>query len=160
MDNISKHISYDEATKSMTAIRLDIDNTPTKEQIENGKLVAATCFEPLRGHFGPLKVNSFFRCVKLNTSIKGSKSSQHCSMEAIDMENIGGLNSQLFIWAKANLKFDQLIWEYPNPETHEPEWVHISYTNKRALRNECLVCVKGKYIPYDVWIKNLVINNN
>jgi hypothetical protein len=160
MENISDHISYIEATSSQTASRKGIDNTPTEEQLANGKLVAEKCFEPLRRNFGPLRVSSFFRCKELNKAIGGSSTSQHCSMEAIDIQETDGTNSSLFIWAKTNLKFDQLIWEYPDPKTHEPAWVHISYTEKRPLRNECLVCIAGKYVPYDLWFKNLTINNN
>ena len=45
---ISKYISFAEATKSETAKRLDIKNTPTEEHLENMMLVAEKVFEPLR----------------------------------------------------------------------------------------------------------------
>jgi len=46
MENISKHITYDEATLSPTSIRLKIDNTPSPEQLIKMKEVAEACFEP------------------------------------------------------------------------------------------------------------------
>lgn len=102
------------------------------------KLVAETCFEPIRNHFGiPLPVSSFFRCEALNKAIGGSKTSQHCKGEAIDMDADGSpiTNKQIFDWAKANLKFDQLIWEYGTSEN--PAWVHISFS-KHGNRNQVL----------------------
>jgi hypothetical protein len=125
--NISAHITFEEATISPTALRLGIDNNPNNLQLANMERVAEKCFEPLRNWYGkPIKVNSFFRSEKLNKAVKGSKSSQHCTGEAIDI-SAGSKeeNKKLFDWCKANLQFDQLIWEYGNDSG--PDWVHISY---------------------------------
>lgn len=127
---ISKHISYNEATLSNTAKRLGIDNTPNDYQLTAMRLVAETCFEPLREWYGkPIRVNSFFRCPELNTAVKGSKTSQHVKGEAIDID--GGSreeNIKIFDWCKANLIFDQLINEY------DYSWIHISFS-KSGNRN-------------------------
>ncbi len=138
--NISEHITLLEATKSQTAIRLGIDNTPDAATIDRMKLVAETCFEPIRKHFGiPLKVSSFYRCKALNDAIKGSKTSQHMSGEAIDIDADGSsiTNKEIHDWAKANLKFDQLINEFPDVNGN-PAWVHISFS-KHGNRNQCLI---------------------
>ena len=127
MDNISKHISYNEATQSATAIRFGIENTPTEHQLFAMRIVANTCFEPLRKWYGkPIKINSFFRCTLLNQKVGGSSSSQHCKGEAIDI-SAGSKeeNKKLFDWCKSNLVFDQLIWEYG--DNSGPDWVHISF---------------------------------
>lgn len=135
--NISQHISLEEATKSDSAIRAGIKNIPDEATIERMKLVAEACFEPLRKQFGALKVNSFYRCDALNTLIKGSKTSQHVKGEAIDIDGINGVtNKQIHDWAKANLIFDQLIWEFG--DEHNPAWVHISFS-KTGNRNQCLI---------------------
>lgn len=137
--NISKHITLLEATKSQTATRSGIVNTPNEVQLEAMRLVAEVCFEPIREHFGiPLIVSSFFRCEALNKAVGGSKTSQHCKGEAIDIDADGSsvTNKQIFEWAKANLKFDQLINEYPD-ETGNPAWVHISFS-KHGNRNQVL----------------------
>jgi hypothetical protein len=123
MDNISKHISYNEATQSPTAIRFGIENTPTEHQLFAMRIVANTCFEPLRKWYAkPIKINSFFRCTLLNQKVGGSSSSQHCKGEAMDI-SAGSKeeNKKLFDWCKANLVFDQLINEY------DYQWVHISF---------------------------------
>lgn len=120
---ISEHITFEEATLSPTALRLGIDNKPNNLQLANMELVAEMCFEPLRNWYNkPIKVNSFFRCDALNKAVKGSKSSQHCTGEAIDI-TAGSKeeNKKLFDWCKVNLQFDQLINEY------DYSWVHISY---------------------------------
>lgn len=137
--NISKHISLNEATRSQTATRKGIKNIPNEVQLEAMKLVAETCFEPIRNHFGvPLTISSFFRCEALNVAVGGSKTSQHCKGEAIDIDADGSsiTNKQVFEWAKANLKFDQLINEYPD-EAGNPAWVHISFS-KHGNRNQVL----------------------
>lgn len=123
MNNISEHITYEEATVSDTGLRHGIVNTPDAGTIERMKAVAIACFEPLRAWYGkPLKVNSFYRCKDLNAILKGSPTSQHCKGEAIDI-TAGSKeeNKKLYEWAKHNLKFDQLINEY------DYSWVHISF---------------------------------
>lgn len=121
--NISEHITLEEAILSPTALRLGIDNKPNNAQLNNMEKVADFCFEPLRKWYGkPIKINSFFRCDALNKAVKGSKTSQHCTGEAMDI-SAGSKeeNKKLFDWCKANLYFDQLINEY------DYSWVHISY---------------------------------
>ena len=76
---ISEHISYKESVYSITATRRGINNIPDDEQLTNMELVAEEVFEPLREWVGgPIKINSFFRCPKLNKAIGGSSKSQHC----------------------------------------------------------------------------------
>ena len=86
---ISKHITYAEAIHSNTAKRKSIDNTPNPTQVETMKLTAEKIFEPLREWVGgPIKVNSFFRSPELNEKIGGSKTSQHCKGQAIDIDDV------------------------------------------------------------------------
>lgn len=133
MKKISQHISYAEATKSQAATRTGIPNEPKADQLENMKLLAEVVFEPLRKHFKkPIAVTSFFRSPGLNAIIGGSKHSQHCTGEAIDIDAdvYGGMtNTEIFEYIKKNLPFDQLIWEYENADG-SPAWVHVSYRRK------------------------------
>jgi len=134
MDNISKHITYFEATQSPTATKLGINNNPNIAQLEAMKLVAEKCFEPLRVWYGkPIKVNSFFRSDLLNRVVKGAITSQHKKGEAIDIDaGSKEENKKLFEWIKANLVFDQVINEY------NYSWVHVSYS-KVKNRKQILV---------------------
>ena len=57
---ISAHISKNEGIRSITALRLGIDNTPGDSELQNMKLIAEKIFEPLRTYVGgPIKINSF-----------------------------------------------------------------------------------------------------
>ena len=134
MNKISEHISYNEATASNTATRLNIDNTPNAETLERMKVVANACFEPLRVWYGkPLRVNSFYRSEALNKAIGGSKTSQHCKGEAIDISAGSKFQNKIIhVWIKENLVFDQLINEY------DFTWVHVSFSLGNN-RKQCLV---------------------
>jgi len=126
MKRISKHISYKEAVGSNYAKQYGIKNKPDEEQVENMKLLAEKVFEPLREWVGcPIRVNSMFRSLELNTALKGSKTSSHMKGEAMDITSMGGKsNLEMFHWIKDNLEFDQLIWEFGK----EPKWLHVSYS--------------------------------
>jgi hypothetical protein len=65
--NLSKHLTLKEATKSATAIKNGIDNTPTIAQLEVLKALAVNIFEPCRQYIGgPLAVTSGYRGEELN----------------------------------------------------------------------------------------------
>jgi len=143
MERISKHISYKEATFSQTATRKDIDNTPSEEVLERMRTVAENVFEPLRAYVGgPIKINSFYRSIMLNTAIGGSKSSQHTRGEAIDIDDTLGCmsNKDMFTFIKDELDFDQLIWEFGDDEN--PAWVHVSYVSPENNRRRILKASK------------------
>ena len=149
MERISKHISYKEAVKSNTAMRLNIDNTPGAYEITNMNGIAHNIFEPLREWVGgPIKINSFFRCVELNKAIGGSSKSQHCQGRALDIDDTYGYktNAEMYEWIKENLDFDQMIWEFGTEKN--PDWVHISYVGPNENRNRCLKAerVNGKAV--------------
>ena len=146
MKRISKHISYKEAVGSNYAKQKGIKNKPNEEQVENMKLLAEEVFEPLREWVdAPIKVNSMFRSLELNTALKGSKTSSHMKGEAMDITSMGGKsNLEMFHYIKDNLCFDQLIWEFGK----EPKWLHVSF-NKNNNRKQVLVTKRpGVYYTY------------
>tara|TARA_R110002020_G_scaffold372701_1_gene584132 strand:- start:118 stop:573 length:456 start_codon:yes stop_codon:yes gene_type:complete len=142
---ISGHISYKEAVYSRTATRLDINNEPNDEQMDNMCLVAEEVFEPLRVWVGgPIKINSFFRSPELNKAIGGSGKSQHCHGQAIDLDDTFGraTNAEMYEFIKEYLDFDQMIWEFGDEDN--PDWVHVSYVSEKENRNRCLQAYKEK----------------
>lgn len=149
-EKISKHCSYREGTHSDTAQKHGVDNTPTEEHLETMKVTAEKLFEPLREYVGaPIRVNSFYRSEDLNALLKGgARRSQHMKGEAMDLDALGGRsNAEMFMIIKDQLDFDQLIWEGGNNK--EPEWVHVSYTEKRKNRKQVLKMKrKGSRISY------------
>jgi len=141
---ISKHVSYKEGVYSITATRRGIDNDPNDEQLVNMELIAEKVFEPLRKYVGgPIKINSFFRCSKLNTAIGGSRKSQHMKGQAMDIDDTFGVvaNSDMYSYIKNNLDFDQLIWEFGDDDN--PNWLHVSYVSPEKNRNRCLRAYKS-----------------
>jgi hypothetical protein len=152
---ISKHLSLAEVSRSETAKRRGINNTPSGEHLENFKKLAENIFEPIREHFGvPIHISSGYRSKELNSAIGGSSTSQHCQGEAIDIDmdgSKGGVtNKMVFDFIKDNLVFDQMIWEFGTDKN--PDWVHVSYESTGKQRKQILKAVKsgGKtsYIPY------------
>jgi hypothetical protein len=152
---ISKHLSLAEVSRSETAKRKGINNTPSGEHLENFKKLAENIFEPIREHFGvPIHISSGYRSKELNAAIGGSSSSQHCSAEAIDIDMDGSpngvTNKMVFDFIKDNLNFDQLLWEFGNDTN--PDWVHVSYESTGKQRKQILKVIKanGKtsYVPY------------
>ena len=137
---LSKNLSLAEVTKSTTAKRLGIDNTPDEWTIQNLKQIAINVFQPLRDAFGcPIYVSSGYRSAELNTAIGGSTRSQHVEGRALDLDAdvYGGCsNAQIFNWIKENLEFDQLIWEFGDDDN--PDWVHVSYVYDGINRKRCL----------------------
>ena len=152
MKRISKHISYKEATYSNYAKKYKIANKPNEEHIDNMKLLAEKIFEPLREWVGcPIRVNSMFRSEKLNSALKGSKTSSHMKGQAMDITSMAcgkdncKSNLEMFHYIKDNLDFDQLIWEFGS----EPKWLHVSYNNEKDNRKQVLITKKrGVYYTY------------
>ena len=146
---ISKHISYNEAIRSDTALRLQIENKPNEYELSNMVITAEKIFEPLRKWVGgPIKVTSFFRCKELNKAIGGAKRSQHMEGRAMDLDDTFGhkTNAEMYKFIKENLNFDQLIWEFGTDEN--PNWIHVSYVSDDQNRQKVLRAVKenGKTI--------------
>jgi hypothetical protein len=132
---ISEHITEAEAFKSQTATRKGIDNTTTDPEVLANMRHVAELFEQIRANFGkPIGISSFYRSPALNKAVGGAKTSQHVRGEAIDIDaDIYGKisNKEIYDYIKANLDFDQLIWEFG--DANEPAWVHIS--RKRTGKN-------------------------
>ena len=132
--NLSRNFTLSELTKSDTAIRKGINNNPNAEQIEKLKALCENILQPVRDHFGRVKVTSGFRSPELCQAIGSSVNSQHAKAEAADFEVLGTDNAELFDWIKNNLTPDQLILEFYTPGEPNSGWIHASYIefNPRA----------------------------
>jgi len=142
---LSQNFSLSEFTKSQTATRHGIDNTPSMTNIINLTSLCEGVLQPVRNHFmKPMIISSGFRCKELNTKIGGSKTSQHVLGQAADIEVLGVSNLELSDWIHTNLEYDQLILEFYNEkEGPHSGWVHVSFDKgynkhdyKEAYKNE------------------------
>ncbi len=160
---VSKYITMAEAIKSQTAERYGLRNVPNDVQLENMKYVAANVFDPVREWVGgPVYVSSFFRAAAVNVKAGGSATSDHPNGFAIDIDaDVYALrqaqgdrksNKDIFDYIRAELEYDQLIWEYGS--NVNPAWVHVSLrkvvNRKQALR---VYREEGRavYVPFDLY---------
>ena len=140
---LSKNFTLKELTRSNTALRLGINNEPSKEGVYKLTILATELLQPLRDRLGALRVTSGYRSFVLSEAIGSSSRSQHCRYEAIDLQYFkrGKMDNIKIYQALKELKlpFDQVILEfgdateYIDPEN--PAWIHISYTvNKNRFQ--------------------------
>ena len=131
---LSKNFTLKELTRSNTALRLGIDNTPSKEGILKLTLLA-TFLQVIRDRIGPLRITSGYRSAQLSEVIGSSSNSQHCRYEAVDMQFVKrGKMDNIKIYdalIDLDLDFDQCILEFGNATEHidptEPDWIHLSW---------------------------------
>ena len=127
---LSDNFSLNELTKSQTAERKGIDNTPGPNHQENLKSLCEMILQPVRDHFGQVvSVSSGYRSPELCVAINSKITSQHAKGEAADFEIFGVSNKELADWINENLDYDQLILEYWKESDPNSGWVHCSYTN-------------------------------
>ena len=127
---LTENFSLNELTKSQSAERKGIDNTPGPNHQENLKSLCEMILQPVRDHFGQVvSVSSGYRSPELCVAIGSSTQSQHAKGEAADFEIFGVSNKELADWINENLDYDQLILEYWKESDPNSGWVHCSYTN-------------------------------
>ena len=125
---LTENFSLIELTKSQTAERKGIDNTPSPEHQRNLKSLCTRILQPVRDHFGRVvSVSSGYRSPELCTAIGSKITSQHAKGQAADFEIFGTPNNEVANWIKNNLIFDQLILEFWNSDEPNSGWVHVSY---------------------------------
>ena len=158
---LSRNFTLQELIKSDTAVRKGIDNNPNADQIEKLKELCEKILQPVRDHFGRVKVTSGFRSPLLCEAIGSSANSQHAKAEAADFEVIGTDNADLVDWIHKNLEWDQLILEYYDPEDPAGGWVHVSYNENGANRKQVLTYDGKKYengLPDMKWKDGKVVS--
>ena len=126
---LTENFSLSELTKSQTAERKGIDNTPSPEHQENLKRLCESILQRVRDHFERVvSVSSGYRSEELCLAIGSKTTSQHAKGEAADFEIFGVSNKELADWINENLYYDQLILEYWKEEDPNSGWVHCSFS--------------------------------
>ena len=149
---LSKNFNLVEMTKSQTATRKGIDNTPSAEHQGNLQSLCMHVLQPIRDHFSQVvTVSSAYRSPELCLAIGSKTTSQHAKGEAADFEIFGGSNKALADYINENLEHDQLILEYWTESDPNSGWVHCSYSEGNN-RNQYLKAYKDdnnktKYEP-------------
>ena len=136
---MGKYFSVEELTKSNTAKKYGINNTPNTEEIKNLENLIKV-LDIIREAWGkPITVNSGFRCLELNShpEIKGSKTSWHLKGMAADIkcsDNMALWNVITDLQKKSKIHFTELINEKPD-SSGKPTWIHIA-VNPSNLKNQ------------------------
>lgn len=147
---LSSNFQLSEFTRSATAERLHIDNTPTPEAIVNLRALCIDVLQPLRDHAHiPIVITSGYRCRQLNAAVGGVARSQHLVGEAADIRiplvvsasrgddplDVGKPKPSMVLanaWMDfiiAHTDFDQLILERDAAGTR---WIHVSHRRAPA----------------------------
>lgn len=144
---LSKNFHLSELTRSQTATRYGIPNTPNSTQLRNLEILCQQVLQPVRDHFRhPVVVSSGFRSPLLNARIGGSKTSQHCFGQAVDFEIPGLPNKDVARWIRENLSFDQLILEFYDGKNPNSGWIHCSYVDNN--RKQAMVFNGKRYLAW------------
>jgi zinc D-Ala-D-Ala carboxypeptidase len=148
---LTENFSLNELTKSQTAERKGIDNTPSAEHQDNLKSLCEMVLQPIRDHFGQVvSISSGYRSPELCVAIGSSTKSQHASGCAADFEIFSVSNKELADWIDENLDYDQLILEYWKESDPNSGWIHCSF-NTQGNRKQYLRAYKEngstKYEP-------------
>ena len=150
---LTRNFTLHELTKSNTALRRGIDNTPDKEQIIKLRLLATHLLQPLRNAVGSIRITSGYRSPELCVVLGSKITSQHTKAEAIDCQFVKrGKMDNLKIYKALidlDLEFDQCILEFGTPpptvnkDTDYPAWIHLSW-KINDNRKQVLVAYKDE----------------
>lgn len=126
-----RYFTIAELTRSTTARRQGIDNTPPASAVKALTALVENVLDPLREAWGgPIRVNSGYRCPELNQAVGGTPGSQHQRGEAADITvgSRSGNRRLLELIKRLNLPVDQCIDE------KGCRWIHVSHRSGRNRR--------------------------
>lgn len=129
---LSKNFALEELIEAGSARRLGLDDqfNPPDEVVINLTKLCCKVLQPLRDAVGhPIQITSGYRSPKVNKAVGGSKTSEHLTGQAADIQLwINGENKNQLLFdtvLKLGLPFNQMIDEF-GTET-APAWIHVSY---------------------------------
>ena len=154
MVKLSENFSLQEYTKSQTATRQGLDNTPNEDHMVSATALFENVVQKVRDNFGVTVINSGYRGPALNTAVGGSSNSQHCKGEAVDIECPGTANETVAQWIADNLEFDQLILEFAEKGIPDAGWVHVSYVSE-GNRKQILTALRDPATRKTVYLAGL-----
>lgn len=141
MTMLSPHLSLAEMTRSQTALRFGLDNTPPDIVIARMRILAVELFERTRDLLGvPIQINSGFRCVTLNSRIGGATNSAHLTGDAMDIVPMG----MDLLDAFDRIRFSALPFDQVIEECGSSGWIHLAQAREgRHPRHQALRATGG-----------------
>ena len=138
-----RFFTLDELCRSSAALRADIRNVPSEEQLKNLNRLVKDVLDPIRSAWGaPIIVTSGFRCPELNSLVGGLSNSYHQLGLAADLvAPATSLRSSqrntmmLYSFIKKNMDrffVDEVIAEKAK-QGRTCEWIHIQTSKQNSL---------------------------
>ena len=133
---ITEHFSYEEMTRSDWAEKHHVDNTPDSLQLAALENLCRELLEPLRRQFGPIRINSAFRSVRVNEGVHGVGNSRHLYGEAADIRIPDLETGRAYYRFLCRMEcIDQLLFEHRRDGAM---WIHVSTRlDPRENRHQC-----------------------
>ena len=152
-----KYFTFSELTKSSTADKLGIDNTPKEKYIQDNLIELMDFLDGVREAWtvkcekecwgtASIIVNCGYRCDALNEAVKGSKTSAHSIGAAADIEPKNQRNKEFLSFLEQylldnHIPFDQLVSEKPD-KNGVPSWIHIGLKNRQGKQRRMVFAIK------------------
>ena len=129
----SEFFTLQELTKSSTASRYHIDNSPAEDVVRNLQYGVDMVLDPLRRLYGkPIIITSGYRCTELNKKVGGVANSWHTQGNAADI-HVSSLTdaSKIFSNLQKIPSVDTALFE------HSPsaQWLHVQWNMHKTPRH-------------------------
>lgn len=129
----SDFFSLEEFTRSSTAKRLKIDNTPSDEVVRNIQYGVQMVLDPLRRILqAPINITSGYRCPTLNKAVGGVSNSWHTKGNAADLRIKDEEEAKaIFQVLKTLPSVDTVLFEHSKTSI----WMHVQWDMERTPRH-------------------------
>ena len=129
----SEFFSLAELTRSETAARHKIDNTPNKAVIDNLQYGVDMVLDPLRRLYRkPIRINSAYRSPQLNKLVGGVPNSWHQDGNAADIHISSTEEAKiLFSYLQKLPSVDTVLFEH----SKTAQWLHVQWNRTRTPRH-------------------------
>lgn len=129
----SEFFTLSELTKSSTASRYHIDNTPSADIVRNLQYGVDMVLDPLRRLYGkPIVITSGFRCFELNKRVGGVTNSWHTQGNAADI-HVSSLTEATKIFSNLQKipSVDTALFEH----SATGQWLHVQWNMNKTPRH-------------------------
>lgn len=129
----SDFFKLEEFTRSSTAKKLKIDNTPSDEVIRNIEYGVQMVLDPLRRMLQtPITITSGYRCSELNKAVGGVSNSWHTKGNAADIRVKDEEEAKaIFQVLKTLPSVDTVLFEH----SANSIWMHVQWDMERTPRH-------------------------
>lgn len=136
---MGEHFSFDEFVRSHTCEDAGINNDPSPDQINAGKLLTLYILDPIRNWIDDeIIVNSWLRTDDCNDEVGGVPGSSHTTGGTADIKYVDqGVKKNWLIVRAAlhlDLPFDRMLLEHGDDDN--PQWIHIEFDPDKSPQDQ------------------------